>query len=165
VNPLDGLTQGKPYTLRAMTGLRAPRTTRLGVDVADQVEAAGRNVTQFRPGDQVFGFCLRDPLAPGCRSLDALPGAFAEYACAPEPAVAAMPGNVTFEQAAAVPVAAVTALQGLRDKGRVRPGQEVLVNAGDARAARDAWSQAVVILDDMRHPDAAAVRAKLSALG
>lgn len=103
---------------------------------------------------------------PGCGWPTVSPGwAFAEYGCAPEPTVAAMPGNVTVEQAATVPVAAVTALQGLRDKGRVRPGQEVLVNAGDARAARDAWSQAVVILDDMRRPDAAAVRAKLSALG
>jgi hypothetical protein len=80
-----------------------------------------------------------------------------------------MPGNVTFEQAAAVPAAAVTALQGLRDKGRVRPSQEVRVNAGDARTARGAWSQAVVILDDTRHHDAAAVRANhlpaLTALG
>jgi len=64
VNPLDCLFQGKPYTLRLMTGLRRPRTTRLGVDVAGVVEAAGRDVTRFRPGDQVFGFCVREPGAP-----------------------------------------------------------------------------------------------------
>jgi NADPH:quinone reductase-like Zn-dependent oxidoreductase len=127
VNPLDCLFQGKPYTLRLMTGLRRPRTTRLGVDVAGVVEAAGRNVTRFRPGDQVFGFCVRDPGARGAAAW-ACQGSLAEYACAPESAVAAMPGSVTFEQAAAVPVAAVTALQGLRDKGQVQPGQQVLIN-------------------------------------
>jgi NADPH:quinone reductase-like Zn-dependent oxidoreductase len=127
LNPLDFVIQGKPYTLRLMTGLRRPGTTRLGVDVAGVVEAAGRNVTRFRPGDQVFGFCVRDPLARGIAAW-ACQGSLAEYACAPELAVAAIPGNVTFEQAAAVPVAAVTALQGLRDKGQVRPGQKVLVN-------------------------------------
>jgi len=128
VNPLDCVTQGKPYSLRLMTGLRRPRNTRLGVDVAGQVEAAGRDVTQFRPGDQVFGLCLRDPLARGAAAWLHCQGAFAEYACLPERAPAAMPGNITPGQAAAVPVAALTALQGLRDKGKIRPGHQVLIN-------------------------------------
>ena len=114
VNPLDWhYLRGTPYLMRLGTGLRRPRTPRLGVDVAGQIEAVGRNVTQFEPGDSVFGVCR---------------GAFAEYAVAPESAVIKKPGNVTFEQAAAVPVAAITALQGLRDRGRLRPGQRVLVN-------------------------------------
>ncbi len=114
VNPLDWhLMRGKPYIARLLFGLRKPRLTRPGVDVAGQVEAVGRNVTQFKPGDEVFG---------GCR------GAFAEYVCARENKLALKPANVTFEQAAAVPVAALTALQGLRDKGRIQPGQKVLIN-------------------------------------
>ena len=84
VNPLDCITQGKPYSLRLMTGLRWPRNTRLGVDVAGQVEAAGRDVTRFKPGDQVFGLCLRDPLARGAAAWLHCQGAFAEYACLPE---------------------------------------------------------------------------------
>ena len=103
VNPLDWHTmRGSPYLARMMGGLREPKDARLGVDVAGQVEAVGKNVTQFKPGDKVFGSCS---------------GAFAEYACTSEPAVVLMPDNVTFEQAAAVPVAAFTALQALRDKG------------------------------------------------
>src|SRR6202158_5087328 len=103
VNPLDeGLMKGGG---RVLTGLRKPKVTRLGVDVAGQVEAVGRNVTQFKPGDHVFGSC---------------PGAFAEYACASESALVTKPNNVTFEQAAAVSVAARTALQGLRDKGQIQ---------------------------------------------
>jgi NADPH:quinone reductase-like Zn-dependent oxidoreductase len=128
VNPLDCVTEGKPYSIRLMTGLRRPKTTRLGVDVAGQVEAAGRHVTGLAPGDQVFGMCLGNPQARGAAAWMHGRGAFAEYACADEQAVAVMPGNVTFEQAAAVPVAAITALQGLRDKGAVRSGQEVLIN-------------------------------------
>src|ERR1019366_8300846 len=96
-----------------MVGLRKPKITRLGVDVAGQVEAVGRNVTQFKPGDEVFGSCR---------------GAFAEYACTPESALVSKPNNVTFEQAASVPVAAYSALQGLRDKGHIQPGQRVLIN-------------------------------------
>jgi NADPH:quinone reductase-like Zn-dependent oxidoreductase len=87
--------------------------TRLGVDVAGQVEAVGRKVTGFKPGDEVFGSCR---------------GAFAEYVCTPESALVSKPDNVTFEQAACAPVAAFTALQGLRDKGQVQPGQKVLIN-------------------------------------
>ena len=128
VNPLDCVTEGKPYSLRLMTGLRRPKTTRLGVDVAGCVEAAGRRVTELGPGDQVFGLCLGDPGAHGVAAWLHGRGAFAEYACAHQQAVAAMPGNVTFQQAAAVPVAAITALQGLRDKGQVQPGQKVLIN-------------------------------------
>jgi NADPH:quinone reductase-like Zn-dependent oxidoreductase len=114
VNPLDWhLMRGTPYVMRTTAGLRKPRVTRLGVDMAGQVEAVGRNVTQFQPGDAVFGVGK---------------GAFAEYVCAPEAAVVLKPANVTFEQAAAVPVAALSALQGLRDKGRIQGGQRVLIN-------------------------------------
>ena len=114
VNPLDcHCIRGTPYSIRIMTGLRQPKGTRPGVDVAGEVEAVGRNVTQFKPGDEVFG---------GCR------GAFAEYVCTSESALVVKPDNVTFEQAASVPVAAFTALQGLRDKGNIQPGQKVLIN-------------------------------------
>ncbi len=114
VNPLDWhLMRGKPYIIRILAGLRRPKITRLGVDVAGQVEAVGRNVTQFKPGDDVFGTCR---------------GAFAEYACTSESALVSKPDNVTFEQAASAPVAAFTALQGLRDKGQIHPGQKVLIN-------------------------------------
>ena len=113
-NPLDWkIMKGRPYIARIMFGLRKPKNTRPGVDVAGQVEAVGRNVTQFKPGDEVFGSCR---------------GAFAEYVCALESTLVTKPDNVSFEQAASVPVAAYTALQGLRDKGRVQPGQKVLIN-------------------------------------
>jgi len=114
VNPFDWhLMRGTPYIVRIMAGLLKPKDKRLGVDVAGQVEAVGRNVTQFKPGDEVFGACR---------------GAFAEYACTSESALVMKPDNVTFEQAASVPVAAFTALQGLRDKGHLQPGQKVLIN-------------------------------------
>jgi NADPH:quinone reductase-like Zn-dependent oxidoreductase len=114
VNPLDWhFMRGAPYFVRMMTGLRKPKIARLGVEVAGQVEAVGGNVTQFKPGDEVFGSCR---------------GAFAEYVCTFERALVAKPDNVTFEQAASVPVAAITALQGLRDKGRIQPGRKVLIN-------------------------------------
>src|SRR5437879_9704347 len=123
VNPVDLLFRGTSYMVRIMTGLRKPKDTRLGVDVAGQVEAVGRNVTQFKPGDAVFGTCK---------------GAFAEYVCTSESALVVKPDNVTFEQAASVPIAAITALQGLRlgglglgglgDKGHIQPGQKVLIN-------------------------------------
>jgi NADPH:quinone reductase-like Zn-dependent oxidoreductase len=116
VNPLDWhFIEGTPYVMRAMgVGLRKPKDTRLGVDFAGTVEAVGKNVTKFKPGDEVFGG--RD-------------GAFAQYVCVREPrAVALKPANITFEQAASVPIAAVTALQGVRDKGKVQPGQKVLIN-------------------------------------
>ena len=114
VNPLDWhFLRGTPYFLRLMAGLRKPKETRVCVDVAGQVEAVGSHVTQFKPGDAVFGSCR---------------GAFAEYVCAAESALVLKPVHLTFEQAAAVPVAGFTALQGLRDKGKIRPGQKVLIN-------------------------------------
>jgi NADPH:quinone reductase-like Zn-dependent oxidoreductase len=113
VNPLDRhIMRGRPYLLRIAFGLRKPKI-RPGRDVAGQVEAVGRNVTQFKPGDEVFGLCS---------------GALAEYACTRQSALVTKPNDVTFEQAASVPVAALTALQGLRDKGKIRPGQKVLIN-------------------------------------
>lgn len=128
VNPLDGgLMGGRPYSFRIMTGLRCPKNTRLGVDVAGQVEATGSSVTQFKPGDEVFGVCIRNPQASGA-GVWVCQGAFAEYVCAPESTLVTKPHNVTFEQAACVPVAAFTALQGLRDKGQIQPGQKVLIN-------------------------------------
>jgi NADPH:quinone reductase-like Zn-dependent oxidoreductase len=114
VNPLDWhFMRGTPYVFRIMAGLREPKSTRLGVDVAGQVEAVGRNIKQFQPGDEVFGACR---------------GAFAEYVCASESALVIKPTNVTFEQAASVPVAAFTALRCLRGQGQLRPGQKVLIN-------------------------------------
>lgn len=114
VNPLDwhGL-RGKPFILRTQTGLRKPSYPRLGADLAGRVEAVGRDVTQFQPGEEVFG---------------ASRGTFAEYVCTQGKALAPKPTNLTFGQAAAVPVAALTALQGLRDKGRLEPGQKALIN-------------------------------------
>jgi len=114
VNPADWhFMRGTPYFLRMMTGMRRPKDKRLGADVAGQVEAIGGKVTQFKPGDEVFGMGR---------------GAFGEYACASESALAMKPDNVTFEEAASVPIAALTALQGLRDKGHIQAGQKVLIN-------------------------------------
>jgi NADPH:quinone reductase-like Zn-dependent oxidoreductase len=115
VNPLDWhFIEGTPKIMRLGVGLRKPKDTRLGVDFAGTVEAVGKNVTQFKPGDEVFGG--RD-------------GAFAEYVCPrAERAVALKPANITFEQAASVNIAGITALQALRDKGKVQPGQKVLIN-------------------------------------
>jgi len=115
VNALDWrMMRGKPLFARLMIGgLRKPKLTRPGVDVAGQVEAVGKNVTQFKPGDEVFGACR---------------GAFAEYVCVIEDKLALKPANISFEAAAAVPVAAISALQGLRDEGRIRRGQKVLVD-------------------------------------
>ena len=116
-NPLDWrIMGGAPLPLRLIFGLRKPSVTRParpGVDVAGVVEAVGSNITRLKTGDQVFGTCK---------------GAFAEDACARESELAMKPENVSFEQAASVPIAAVTALQGLRDKGRIQPGQKVLIN-------------------------------------
>jgi len=98
-------------------GLLKPKNTRLGADVAGRVEAVGRNAKQFQPGDEVFG----DMAGHGN-------GSFAEYVTAPESAFALKPANLSFEEAAAVPMAAVTALQGLRDEGKIQPGQKVLIN-------------------------------------
>ena len=114
VNALDW----RPFTLPSLFirlldgGLRKPKDTSMGVAVAGRVEAVGTQVKQFQPGDEVFGVAK---------------GAFAEYACAAEDKLALKPANLSFEAAAAVPVAASTALQGLRDRGRIQPGQRVLI--------------------------------------
>src|SRR5882724_13675930 len=128
VNPLDaGLIKGMPYMLRVLFGLRKPKDTRLGVDVAGHLEAVGRNVTQFKSGDKVFGVCIGDPQASAVKVWTPQ-GAFGEYVCAPESTLVVKPDNVTFRQAASFTVAAPTALQGLRDKGHIQPGQKVLIN-------------------------------------
>jgi NADPH:quinone reductase-like Zn-dependent oxidoreductase len=116
VNPYDWhFVEGTPKIMRLMgVGLRKPKDTRLGVDFAGTVEAVGKNVTQFKPGDDVFG---------------GRGGAFAEYVCPrANRAVAIKPANVTYEQAASVNIAGITALQAVRDKGKVQPGQKVLIN-------------------------------------
>ena len=116
INPYDWhFVEGTPKIMRLMgVGLRKPKDTRLGVDFAGTVEAIGKNVTQFKPGDEVFG---------------GRGGAFAEYVCPrASRAVALKPANLTFEQAASVNIAGITALQALRDKGNVQPGQKVLIN-------------------------------------
>jgi len=114
LNALDWHTmRGTPFFARLLgMGLRKPKSQRLGADLAGRVEAVGSKVTQFQVGDDVFG---RGP------------GAFAEYACPLETSIVVKPANITFEAAAAVPVAAITALQGLRDKGQIQPGQQVLI--------------------------------------
>jgi len=116
VNPYDWhFVEGTPKILRMIgVGLRKPKDTRVGVDFAGTVEGIGKNVTQFKPGDEVFG-------GKG--------GAFAEYVCPrADRAVAIKPTNITFEQAASVNIAGITALQALRDKGKVQSGQKVLIN-------------------------------------
>jgi len=119
VNPYDWhYMRGEPRVARLMPGtmeLRTPKLRILGCDMAGQVEAVGRDVTEFRPGDDVFALLERG-------------GGFAEYVSVPERMLARKPGNLSYEQAAAVPMAAVTALLGLRDVGRTEPGQQVLVN-------------------------------------
>jgi NADPH:quinone reductase-like Zn-dependent oxidoreductase len=116
VNPYDWhFIEGTPKIIRLMgVGLRKPKDTRVGVDFAGTVEAVGKNVTNFKPGDEVFG---------------GRGGAFAQYVCPrANRAVALKPANITFEQAASVNIAGVTALQAIRDKGKVEPGQKVLIN-------------------------------------
>jgi NADPH:quinone reductase-like Zn-dependent oxidoreductase len=109
--------RGKPFVVRLMSGgLLKPKHTILGADIAGRVEAVGGNVKQFQPGDEVFG----DISACGF-------GGFAEYVSVPENALALKPANISFEEAAAVPMAGVVALQGLRDQGKVQPGQQVLI--------------------------------------
>ena len=112
LNALDAYVIRDTWLGRLIFGLRKPKDTGLGRDVAGQVEAVGKNVTQFKPGDEVFGICR---------------GALAEYACASERALVMKPSSVPFAQAASVPVAGLTALQGLRE-GEIQPGQKVLIN-------------------------------------
>jgi NADPH:quinone reductase-like Zn-dependent oxidoreductase len=116
VNPYDWhFVEGTPYVMRGMgVGLRKPKDIRLGVDFAGTVEAVGKNVSQFKPGDDVFG---------------GREGAFAQYVCRRAVgSVALKPAGLTFEQAASINIAGITALQGVRDKGKVQPGQKVLIN-------------------------------------
>lgn len=119
VNAADWhLMRGMPYVIRGMGsrmgfGLRAPKSNVLGLNVAGQVEAVGPAVTEFKPGDEVYG---------------EHPGAFAQFLSAPEHALAPKPASLTFEEAAAMPLAAITALQGLRDHGHVGPGTRLLIN-------------------------------------
>ena len=112
---------GKPLYAR-IGGLRRPRRRILGSDIAGRVEAVGANVEQFQPGDEVFGDIL------------GYMGGFAEYVRAPENRLALKPASMTFEQVAAIPQAAVIALQGIRDKGQVQPGQQVLINGAGGGA-------------------------------
>jgi NADPH:quinone reductase-like Zn-dependent oxidoreductase len=105
---------GSPLLVRIMNGPLRPRNKILGDDIAGRVEAVGRNAKKFQPGDEVFGISIF--------------GAFAEYVCADEKYLALKPASMTFEEAAAVPIAAITALQGLRDKGQIQSGQKVLIN-------------------------------------
>jgi len=109
--------RGKPFLVRMYQGLLKPKNTILGTDVAVRIEAVGRNIKQFQKGDEVFGDIS------GCGF-----GAFSEYVSVPENALALKPASMTFEEAAAVPQAAVVALQGLRNKGQIQPGQKVLIN-------------------------------------
>lgn len=102
------------FLIRLMGGgLLKPKYTRLGADIAGRIETVGRNIKQFQPGDEVFGM---------------VKGGFAEYACAPESALVLKPVNTSFDEAAAIPMAAITALQGLRDEGQIQAGQKVLIN-------------------------------------
>jgi NADPH:quinone reductase-like Zn-dependent oxidoreductase len=115
VNPYDWHSmEGVPYIARVLAfGPVKPKSTRLGVDFSGTVEAVGKNITQFKPGDEVFGGKV---------------GAFAEYVVISEKFLVTKPANITFEQAGAVQIAGLTALQGLRDKGKIQPGQKVLIN-------------------------------------
>ncbi|MEP6909476.1 MAG: NAD(P)-dependent alcohol dehydrogenase [Actinomycetota bacterium] len=114
VNPLDWhRMRGQPYLVRVGAGLTKPKNTGLGADLAGRVEAVGKNVTSVQPGDEVFGMSIRT---------------IAEHVCASEDGLALKPTNMTFEQAAAVPLAGCTALQGLRDQGHIEAGHKVLIN-------------------------------------
>ncbi len=113
VNPAEWYGVMGPFFARFGNGLRRPKTPEVGADLAGRVEAVGKDVTEFKPGDEVFGTAK---------------GAWAEYAAAREVRLVAKPANVSFEEAASVPIAALTALQALRDTGHVQPGQKVLIN-------------------------------------
>ncbi|MBL8995450.1 MAG: NAD(P)-dependent alcohol dehydrogenase [Spirochaetia bacterium] len=117
-NPLDWhLMRGEPFIARLIGGLRRPKNPKLGADLAGRVEGLGKNAGEFKIGDAVFGSTEISEL-----------GAFGEWTCIPEKLLVLKPAKLSFEEAAAVPVAAYTALQGLRDKGQIKPGQKVLVN-------------------------------------
>ena len=125
LNPLDWhFMTGLPHVGRVQFGLRRPKVTGIGADVAGVVEAVGREVTGFRPGDEVFGGVAGETPDHPMPKL----GSCAEFVCASQNSIVPKPAGLTFEQAAAVPVAAQTALQGLRDQGRIHAGQHVLIN-------------------------------------
>ena len=116
VNPADWHTmRGKPFLIRLTGGLFSPKNPILGIDIAGEVEAVGKNITEFKPRDAVFGDC-------------GWGGGFAEYVCVSAERIVLKPENVTFDKAASVSVAAITALQALRDHGKIQPGQKVLIN-------------------------------------
>jgi NADPH:quinone reductase-like Zn-dependent oxidoreductase len=117
INKADWIImRGKPFIVRFSSGLLRQKAKIPGSDVAGRIEAVGKNIRRFQPGDDVFG-----NLSKSGR------GAYAEYVCAPESELVLKPGNVSFEQAASLPIAAITALQGLRDKGKIQTGQKVLI--------------------------------------
>lgn len=117
INDWDwGLLQGVPFMNRLLNGLLKPKKKILGSDIAGRIEAVGKNVEQLQPGDEVFG------------DLSGEWGGFAEYVCARENALALKPVSMTFDEAAAIPQAAMLAVQGLRDKGQIQPGQKLLIN-------------------------------------
>jgi NADPH:quinone reductase-like Zn-dependent oxidoreductase len=123
LNALDlVLLKGKPLFLRLLLGITRPKASHLGRDVAGTVEAVGENVTQFKPGDEVFGTCIGKSL------MDKADGSFAEFARTTASALAHKPPTITFEQAAALPIAGLTALQALRDRGGLAPDQSVLIH-------------------------------------
>jgi NADPH:quinone reductase-like Zn-dependent oxidoreductase len=114
LNPLEWhYMRGTPYLMRLQVGMGRPKVTRLGIDVSGTVEAVGADVKQFKVGDEIFG---------------AASGALAQYVTTTVEGLALKPSNISFAQAAAVPIAAITALQGLRDKGQIKAGQKVLIN-------------------------------------
>jgi len=117
INDWDwGLLQGTPFANRIINGLFSPKRAILGSDISGRIEAVGKNVARFQPGNEVFG------------DLSGTWGGFAEYVCAPETALALKPPAMTFAEAAAIPQAAMLAVQGLRDEGRIGPGQKILIN-------------------------------------
>ncbi len=125
VNPYDWHNMtGLPYVMRMLTGLLRPKQNRMGADLAGVVEAVGKNVTRFRPGDEVFGEV--DGEVPGQPMLE--PGSFAEYVCVSEDSVVLKPANLTFEQAGAAPMVGLTSLIAMLEQGHVEAGQKVLIN-------------------------------------
>lgn len=132
VNPVDlAEIKGIPALFRVIFGMRSPSAQspgHSGFDLAGDVEAVGSGVSQFRAGDRVFGVCVNDPNASALKVWTHHQGSFAEYACVSESALAVMPLDVTYEQAASAPVAALTALQGLRNQGSLQPGHHVLIH-------------------------------------
>lgn len=149
VNPADWhCMRGKPLFSRAMLGLRRPKHTVLGVDVAGRIEAIGAGVTRFKVGDEVYA-----------NLLDRAFGGFAEYVSTTEDVVARKPSNLSFEEASAVPMAALTALQGLRHHGQIRPGQAVLINGASGGVGHfavqiaKAWGATVTGVTSTRNLD------------